>query len=315
MLELRRNDPFLPPSILECVLSSPIKYLLSLLYKLSLSLRSVSPSHGARVRVVCIADTHTLTLPIPDGDILIHAGDLTNAGTTAEIQTAIDWISSLPHQHKIVVAGNHDTYLDPRSRLTLSKPDQNGFLNWKQIIYLQHRSTTIRHGSRHITIHGAPQTPACGDASHAFQYARGQDAWSSTVPRHVDILVTHTPPKFHLDLFHPSVGCEWLLRECWRVRPRLHVCGHVHAAAGRRTLFWDEAQRAYERGMARGDGFFTQVFSPWLWIDTLTVVFYGAGGLLWTRVWGGDQRSTILVNAALMRVDNRLRDAVQVVEI
>jgi len=67
--------------------------------------------------------------------------------------------------------------------------------------------------------------------------------------------------------------------------------------------------------MARGDGFFTQVFSPWLWIDTLTVVFYGAGGLLWTRVWGGDQRSTILVNAALMRVDNRLRDAVQVVEI
>jgi len=315
MFELHRNDPFLPPSLLECALTSPVKYLLGLLYRLSLSLRSVSSLQDHKITVVCIADTHNLTCAIPDGDVLIHAGDLTNTGTTAEIQTAIDWISSLPHRHKVVIAGNHDTYLDPRSRLTLPKLDQNSFLNWRQLIYLQHSSATIAvHGNRHLKIYGAPQIPASWGPQHAFQYGRGRDAWSDTIPKNLDILVTHTPPKFHLDLFHPNMGCEWLLRECWRVKPRLHVCGHVHAGAGRQLLFWDEAQRAYERGMARGGGgLLSEMFNPWLWVDALTLVFYGVGGLLWTRVWGGDQRSTLLVNAALMRVDKRLRDNVQVV--
>lgn len=38
-----------------------------------------------RVRFVCISDTHNQTLRLPKGDVLIHAGDLTNQGTFSEV--------------------------------------------------------------------------------------------------------------------------------------------------------------------------------------------------------------------------------------
>lgn len=316
MIISRRSAVYLQPSLLECVLFSPVKFLLSLLYKLSLSLRSTSPSRSSPVRIVCISDTHTLTYEIPEGDILIHAGDLTNAGTVSEIQGTIDWLASLPHRHKVAIAGNHDTYLDPRSRVTLSKADQEPSLNWHNITYLQHDSTTITVANRALHIYGAPQIPSCGGPEFAFQYHKGQDAWTNTIPANVDVLVTHTPPKFHLDVFSPSLGCEWLLKECWRVKPRLHVFGHIHADAGRQVVFWDDAQRAYERGMTRkGEGFLAELFNPWLWMDVAKLLFYGTTGLLWNRVWVGEQRSTVLINAALMKTDGKLGNEVQVIDV
>jgi 3',5'-cyclic AMP phosphodiesterase CpdA len=49
---------------------------------------------------------------IPDGDVIIHAGDFTEAGTKAETLNFLSWFKSLPHPHKILVAGNHDFYLE-----------------------------------------------------------------------------------------------------------------------------------------------------------------------------------------------------------
>jgi hypothetical protein len=313
----RQRDPFQAFSLLESILRSPVKFLLRSFYVLGTSLCSLPRESLLKITVVCLSDTHSRTPEdLPDGDILIHAGDLTRKGTTPEIQAAIDWLSSFPHRHKIAIAGNHDTYLDPRSRSTLSEVDQTGSLNWRDIHYLQHSSMTITHGDRRLSIYGAPQIPACGGPDYAFQYPPGQDAWSDTIPPDTDILVTHTPPKFHLDLFVSYLGCQWLLKECWRVRPRLHVCGHIHDGAGRQTLFWDEAQKAYEEGMNRpSQGFLSELLDPWLWIDALRLAFYGVIGLLWNRVWGGEQRSTMLVNAALMCPDRKLRSSIQVVEI
>ena len=307
MTLFRRSEVFEPPTLLEKILSSPLKYLTSLLYRLVNTLRSEAQKPTAPIRVVCISDTHCQRSPIPDGDLLIHAGDLANDGSVVEIQEQIDWISSLPHGHKIVIAGNHDTYLDPRSRQTLSAEDQTGDLNWKDIRYLQHNSVSLtfashsRSSRRRLTIYGAPQIPQCGGANFAFQYPRGQDAWTDTIPEDIDILVTHTPPKYHRDVFAPSLGCEWLLHEVWRVRPRLHVCGHCHASAGRETLYWDDAQKAYERAVARKTtGLLSEVFNPWLLIDAVKVLLYGISGVIWDRIWGGEQRQTVLINASLM---------------
>lgn len=33
------------------------------------------------VAIVCISDTHNASVNVPDGDILIHAGDLTQSGS------------------------------------------------------------------------------------------------------------------------------------------------------------------------------------------------------------------------------------------
>jgi len=39
----------------------------------------------ARTRIVCISDTHNSTVKLPKGDVLIHAGDLTNQGSYSEV--------------------------------------------------------------------------------------------------------------------------------------------------------------------------------------------------------------------------------------
>ena len=41
-------------------------------------------------------------------DILVHSGDFTEDGTEAEALEFLEWFTSLPHAHKILVAGNHD---------------------------------------------------------------------------------------------------------------------------------------------------------------------------------------------------------------
>ncbi|KAF9368059.1 hypothetical protein CPC16_005753, partial [Podila verticillata] len=69
------------------------------------------------LRMVCISDTHNTTdannYPLPEADILVHAGDFTKMGTTAQIDQFICWLKSLTHiPIKVVVAGNHEVILD-----------------------------------------------------------------------------------------------------------------------------------------------------------------------------------------------------------
>jgi hypothetical protein len=97
------------------------------------------------------------------------------------------------------------------------------------------------------------------------------------------------------------------------VKPRLHIFGHVHAGAGTEIIFWDDAQKAYEMGMAReGKGFFFEMLNPWLWLDVLKLVVSVVGGVLWDKVWAGEQRTTVMVNAALMAMSGKLENSVQV---
>jgi len=314
------SSPFEPPSSLYQILSSPLKFLIRHIHALLLLLRGPSyrPPRTNRIRIVCLSDTHTRTPhTVPPGDILIHAGDLSNAGTVAQIQAQLDWLNTLPHKEKVVIAGNHDSYFDPSSRGTVSDPDKS--LEWGKIHYLQHNSITLAfpgHGNRRLNIYGAPQIPECGGEEFAFQYKHEEDMWSGTVPRETDVLITHTPPRHHLDL-PAGMGCEFLLEECWRVRPAVHVFGHVHAGYGRENIFWDDEQRVYEKLCARQDGgIISDLFAVGAWIGAVKVILYGVQGLLWSRVWGGDEGGCIMVNASLAyRSTGKLENPVQVVDI
>ncbi|KKU85756.1 MAG: hypothetical protein UY14_C0014G0001 [Parcubacteria group bacterium GW2011_GWA1_47_9] len=63
-----------------------------------------------KLRVVAISDTHEMhrQVVVPDGDVLVHAGDFTMSGTLPAIYEFNTWLGTLPHRHKVVVAGNHD---------------------------------------------------------------------------------------------------------------------------------------------------------------------------------------------------------------
>lgn len=307
-------SPFFTPSLLYHLLTSPINLIAQVLHAILLILRGSPPPRHPPIRVVCISDTHTQTRSIPPGDLLIHCGDLGDKGSIQEIQAQLSWLNCLPHPRKVVVAGNHDTYLDPKSRTTLSASDKEGMLDWGDLQYLQHSQIALffpERAARALKIYGAPQIPACGGREFAFQYERGLDAWSETVPDDTDILVTHTPPKWSLDL-PAGMGCEWLNKETWRVKPRLHVFGHVHEGKGRTSIWWDGAQRAYERMRERGGGLILGSINPWNWIDAGLMILYTFRGILWNRLWGGEEKGGLRVNAALKnhstgKIDNEVQ--------
>jgi 3',5'-cyclic AMP phosphodiesterase CpdA len=64
------------------------------------------------IRLFCISDTHNTHPVLPPGEILIHAGDLTEIGSFDEVQAELNWLSDQPHKYKVFIAGNHDVLFD-----------------------------------------------------------------------------------------------------------------------------------------------------------------------------------------------------------
>lgn len=263
------------PSIWQQFQRDPYVFLARLLYERSL--RYIIPAQplSDAVSVVCVSDTHNSQPDLPHGDILIHAGDLTQSGSLEEVQAAIDWLRSQTHQHKIVIAGNHDLVLDPAldaarwrnpsssSNKSLDDKDNNdndnihamqrARLDWRGVTYLQDTTVEVQcSNGRRLRVYGSPKS--CRHGNWAFQYPRTEGAgqWSNVVPDETDILVTHGPPRAHLDTLR--LGCPDLLGELWRVRPVLHVFGHVHEGYGKESVNFDAVQAAYERTVVAGGG-------------------------------------------------------------
>ncbi|KAI2228760.1 hypothetical protein LOZ13_006745 [Ophidiomyces ophidiicola] len=322
---------FDPPSLPARVLASPLLFVLRPVHALLAALRPPPYTRAPAVppvRVVCLADTHTLAVhDVPDGHLLVHAGDLANAGSVAEIQRAVGWLNSLPHAHKFVVAGNHDAACDTAA---------HSAIDWGAIHYLQNTSVTVAvqpapdARPRSFTVHGVPQVPQlvpdANSAHHAFQYppSARTDPWPHPIPPATDILVSHSPPLHHRDVFPHCVGCPFLLAAAWRTRPALHVFGHAHAGRGVEPVYYDAPQRALERMAERRrepgyiwergkrsavgwlvyGGWWRDIFSVWwAWRDALAVVWGVGKAIVWTRIWGGQRalgQEGWMVNAACM---------------
>lgn len=79
------------------------------------------PTSGAtrRTRIVCISDTHNSTVKLPKGDVLVHAGDLTNQGSYKELVRAVAWLERAEFECKIVVAGMSHRIAGGRRRARL----------------------------------------------------------------------------------------------------------------------------------------------------------------------------------------------------
>jgi len=175
------------------------------------------------LRLVIISDTHGFHgFPVPPGDVLIHAGDGCARGTLAEAQAWASFLRGLPHRHKIVIAGNHDRVFE--SDFAEAKRAFAG-------LDFLHDTGCEREG---VQFWGAPWQPWF--LSWAFNLPRGPElaAKWALIPDATDVLVTHGPPMGILDETYAGepVGCEDLRRAVSRVRPRVHVFGHIHEGYG-----------------------------------------------------------------------------------
>jgi Icc-related predicted phosphoesterase len=178
------------------------------------------------LKFVAIADSHGLhtDLILPPGDILIHAGDVSMKGEHCEIVGFLKWFDSLDYKYKIVIAGNHDFYFERESHEEIESVIPNG------VIYLKDSGITVDG----IRVWGSPITPWF--FNWAFNRYRGDPIrrhWD-LIPSNIDLLITHGPVFRRLDKNKKGehVGCKDLFQKVHEIRPKVHVCGHVHESYG-----------------------------------------------------------------------------------
>ncbi|KAL2074183.1 hypothetical protein VTL71DRAFT_7961 [Oculimacula yallundae] len=213
-----------------------------------------------RTRFVCISDTHNASpggaFKLPKGDVLIHAGDMTNQGSYPELKKTLNWLEEADFEKKIVIAGNHDITLDTDFYLqhglhfhnqNIQNPVQCQDLleSSPSITWLKHESAVVKLTSptgprTTFKIFGSPYSPAEGKWAFGYRADEAEQLWSH-IPLDSDIVLTHTPPRDHFDVRtgQSPVGCVGLREALWRVRPRLAICGHVHDGRGAERIRWD----------------------------------------------------------------------------
>jgi hypothetical protein len=203
------------------------------------------------MKIVCLSDTHTYgrKVIVPDGDVLVHAGDHTFKGTESETLNALAWLESLPHKHKVIIAGNHDFFFDEsfgnghqfRSWVIhRSQSVETTLSHYPSITYLQDSSTIIDG----VKFYGSPWSPYSEDWAFNFPDidTAGRVArrtWGA-IPVDTDVLLTHTPPAGILDFVDnrwgddERVGDPYLRKAIFSrlTSLKLHVFGNLHESYG-----------------------------------------------------------------------------------
>lgn len=197
------------------------------------------------MRIVAISDTHNQQkkIKLPEGDILIHAGDATSQGSLVEVNSFLVWMGAQPFLHKIFVAGNHDWLFERNPLLARQMCEDNG------VTWLQDQSVIIDG----LKFYGSAYQPEF--CNWAFNLPRGPElaeVWSR-IPDDTDVLVTHGPVMGILDELVSAngvpngqhVGCHDLADRIKKLNVKVHVCGHIHAAYGMakvgKTKFYNAA--------------------------------------------------------------------------
>jgi len=169
------------------------------------------------MKIIHISDTHGKHRELgnlPDGDVLVHSGDFSFAGSDSEALDFLNWLCDQPHKHKIFVAGNHDVAMWDAKIEGL--PDN---------VHVLSDSSVLIDGK---LFYGAPMQMGVknGKLMAVAQY--------HLISQGVDVLITHQPPMDILDLDGAGrhFGSAKLLKRVTELKPQLHLFGHVHSAYG-----------------------------------------------------------------------------------
>ena|SRR5437868_5889889 len=207
----------------------------------------------------CISDLHGHFPELPGGDLLIVAGDLTARDTPIEYQTFKAWLLGQNYKKKIVIAGNHDGYIEKATCESLwVMPgleylcDSGTEYEFEIEIEEDHkfRGTISYKVKKILKIWGSPWTktfPGINPKCCAFTIPFGcddedhiSDQWN-LIPEDTDILITHCPPFGIFDSVQDFYSGNCIetgsvsLRNKVMSLPnlKLHVFGHIHEHGGK----------------------------------------------------------------------------------
>jgi predicted phosphodiesterase len=196
------------------------------------------------MKITILSDTHTkhryCENDLPGGDLLIHAGDFMNSGyNPMDAIEFFQWFDEIEnYDFKVFIAGNHDRWMQDKTE------ESRGILTgYKTIEYLQDDWMTVGDSDPHdpnvktAKIYGSPWQPEF--YNWAFNLPRNGEELKSKwdmIHEDTDILITHGPAWGFLDDVEGNrnvhLGCELLAERIKQIKPKIHICGHIHSGYG-----------------------------------------------------------------------------------
>ena len=189
------------------------------------------------MNIQIISDTHNkhklITGDLPGGSLILHAGDISSMGYEHEITEFAKWYDGLNYDNKIFIAGNHDWGFQNNVDKVKEIVDF-----YKTITYLQDQLHTIQDDNgTDVKIWGSPWQPEFHQWAFNLQ-KNGEELKSKwdMIPEGIDILLTHGPAWGFLDDVEgrrgEHLGCELLAERIKKIKPKIHICGHIHSGHG-----------------------------------------------------------------------------------
>ncbi|CAJ1349743.1 unnamed protein product [Effrenium voratum] len=162
-----------------------------------------APRRG--LRLVVVSDTHNFhhKLKLPDGDVLIHAGDFTQYGKEEHAHDFNQWLAEQPHRTKLVVLGNHENNSD-----------------WhKRAADVLSNATLLRQSAFDLQVPGS--SPVRFFGTDFFWPCLGSNPYFDQIPAGTDVVIAHGPAKGCAD---GGRGCPALLKALHEGRHRKRPC-------------------------------------------------------------------------------------------
>jgi Icc-related predicted phosphoesterase len=185
-------------------------------------------------KLVIISDTHNKheKLSLPEGDVLIHCGDITSMGTIKEVASFAKWFRDQDYKYKILVAGNHDFLFEDNNSLA------RGMFDHDNIYYLEDSGIEIEG----MLFYGSPWIPPIFNWAFMLDEDKRRMKWCN-IPSVTEVLITHTPPRGIKDYIylveksedpkdHEHLGCIALRDRLRGLAPSVHCFGHIHEGYG-----------------------------------------------------------------------------------
>lgn len=189
------------------------------------------------LKIACISDVHGKwnKIEIPECDLLLSTGDYSFRGELDMVQDFHKWLNKQPAKHVISVQGNHEKLVesDFQGMKTLALQE------CPRVHFIDEGLVEIEN----YKIWCSAITPFfCNWAWNRYPGDDIQKHWDK-IPQGVDIIATHGPCHGILDsvlefncavgeVVARHVGCRQLLKRVMEIKPKAHVCGHIHGSQG-----------------------------------------------------------------------------------
>ena len=190
------------------------------------------------MKIVAFSDNHSdWNFEVPNGNVLICAGDFSYMGNPAEIQDFIGWLNEQPHKHKLWIAGNHELGIENFPHNAEAIDNKTG------ATYIHDKVIEIER----LKFFGCNFTPEFNNWAFNLTEKQSKIYWENAPE--ADVIICHGPPHGILDKVTPeyrverSLGCEYFKQYLERVKPKVAIFGHIHGGFGHETITWDDESK------------------------------------------------------------------------